>query len=218
MAASKAYQWVSNGKAKPHVFEAVQDDKAKRALRTEITADMVIQEIAKIGFASMTRFITIEADGQPRLSLLSTMPDDLDAISEVTTETVIERSGNDKTENQRLNTIRKTKIKLHDKLAALEKLARHIGIYDKTTDSSMNSLAQAIIDIQSRTSRAPIRCDPVVDIECGLHQSSSSGECTTSANCRVSKRILRRQASQAPDLGRLRSVSTLIEWRRGSRR
>jgi hypothetical protein len=29
--------------------------------------------------------------------------------------------------------VRKTKIKLHDKLAALEKLARYTGVFDKET-------------------------------------------------------------------------------------
>jgi|GEM_PF-5452673 len=168
MAKSKAYQWVSNSKAKPHVFAAVQDAKAKRAERTKITADMVIREIAKIGFASMRRFMTIEADGQPRLSLQDTIQDDLDALCEVYTETVMERGGNDENGNPQLNAIRKTKIKLHDKLAALEKLDRHIGVYDTTIASSMNSFAQAIADIQHRTSRAPIPSICAVSVERSL--------------------------------------------------
>ena len=41
------------------MFEAVQDAKAKRAQRAEIFADMVIQEIAKVGLASMKHSMTI---------------------------------------------------------------------------------------------------------------------------------------------------------------
>jgi phage terminase small subunit len=150
------------------VFAAVQDAKAKRAERTKITADMVIREIAKIGFASMRRFMTIEAGGQPRLSLQDTIQDDLDALCEVYTETVMERGGNDENGNPQLNAIRKTKIKLHDKLATLEKLDRHIGVYDTTIASSMNSFAQAIADIQHRTSRTPIPSICAVSVERSL--------------------------------------------------
>jgi hypothetical protein len=55
--------------------------------------------------------------------------------------------------------VRKTKIKikLYDKLAALEKLARYTGIYDKETEKAAGAFADAISDIQSRMSRAPIR-------------------------------------------------------------
>lgn len=42
MANSKAYMWVRDGKAKPHVFAAVEAAKAKRAEVTQITAEMVL--------------------------------------------------------------------------------------------------------------------------------------------------------------------------------
>src|SRR3546814_19526090 len=53
VAASKAYQWVSNGKVKPHVFEAIRAATEKREKRTEITADRVLQEIAKLAFSDL---------------------------------------------------------------------------------------------------------------------------------------------------------------------
>src|SRR6185437_4045552 len=53
MAASKAYQWVSNGKVKPHVYAAVEAAQAGRAKRVEITQDRVLEELAKIGFTDL---------------------------------------------------------------------------------------------------------------------------------------------------------------------
>ena len=48
MAASKAYQWVSNGKIKPHVFMAVQKAMDKRSEKTEITAEYVLTNLRDI--------------------------------------------------------------------------------------------------------------------------------------------------------------------------
>ncbi len=47
VAASKAYQWVSNSKVKPHVYEAIQKAMNSRSKRTEITADNVLRELAR---------------------------------------------------------------------------------------------------------------------------------------------------------------------------
>jgi hypothetical protein len=43
--------------------------------------------------------------------------------------------------------------------AALEKLARYTGVYDKESEKAAGAVADAISDIQSRMSRAPIRRD-----------------------------------------------------------
>jgi hypothetical protein len=58
---------------------------------------------------------------------------DLDALSETSTETILEKTGVDADGKPVFSQVRKTKIKLHDKLAALEKLARYTGVFDKET-------------------------------------------------------------------------------------
>ena len=45
MARSKAYQWVSSGKVKPHVFEAIKKRMIDRSKRTEISQDYVLETI-----------------------------------------------------------------------------------------------------------------------------------------------------------------------------
>ena len=158
-AKSKAYQWVSNGKVKPHVYAEVMRRRQALADRADITAERVLREIAKIGYASMRRFIHIDEYGQPQIDLTETPSDDLDALSEIATETVLERDGTDEDGKPIFNRIRKTKIKLHDKLSALEKLAQHTGVYKQRDEDMAGALARAITDIQERTSRAPIRRD-----------------------------------------------------------
>ena len=158
-AKSKSFSWVGNSRSKPHVFAEVQKRKDKLAEKKAISAERVIAEIAKVGFASMRRFVTIDADGQPQINLTDTPDDDLDALSEIQTETVLERDGTDDQGNPQFNRVRKTKIKLYDKLNALEKLAQHTGVYAKRDENIANAFVKAVAEIQARTSRAPIARD-----------------------------------------------------------
>lgn len=142
-----------------HIAEAIEAGKAKTAEKLEITQEIVLAEIAKVGLATMRRFMRVDQDGQPQIDLTDTPDDDLDALSEIQTETVMEGSGTGSDGKKAFDRVRKTKIKLHDKLAALEKLARFTGVYDKETEKNAGAFAEAILDIQTRMSRAPIRRD-----------------------------------------------------------
>lgn len=143
---------------KNHEVEArISELKDVRAEKTQVTAERVIEELAKIGFSSMRRFVTVDVDGQPRIDLAATPEDDLDALSEVQTETVLETTG--KGENAKTEHVRKTKIKLHDKLGALRELAEHTGVFDKSNEKKTDALAQAFEQIWARGSKAPIKRD-----------------------------------------------------------
>jgi phage terminase small subunit len=78
----------------------------------KLTRVKIVQEIAGIAFSSVGDFI--DADG--RVDLKNCTPDQLKMISEVSA--TIDEHGN----------IR-TRIKLHDKVAALDKLMRAVGGY-----------------------------------------------------------------------------------------
>jgi hypothetical protein len=119
--------------------------------------------MAKVAFASMRNFVSVDAEGQPQINLTDTPDDDLDALSETSTETILEKTGVDAEGKPVFSQVRKTKIKLYDKLAALEKLARYTGVYDKETEKAAGAFADAISDIQSRMSRAPIKRDTAQD-------------------------------------------------------
>lgn len=101
---------------KTWVAEAIQDAMRERSARTGITADRVIAEIAKIAFADPRKVMTWGPSGVELLPSESLTDDDAAIISEVS-ESRTESGGS-------------LKIKLHSKLDALEKLARHIGVYD----------------------------------------------------------------------------------------
>lgn len=135
------------------VQEGIAEGMAARSKRTEIDADKVVRELAKVGFASMRNFITIDAQGQPVINMTDTDADSLDALSEISTETVMERVA----EGEASQMIRKTRIKLHDKLRALQSLAEHTGVFKKSDQNKADALAAAFADIWARGSKAPIK-------------------------------------------------------------
>ncbi|WP_052465730.1 terminase small subunit [Phaeobacter sp. S60] len=129
-AASKAYQWVSNSKLKPHLFAAIREAQAKREHRTEITQDRVLQELARIGFADIRKAVAwgstpadlLEGDeGGDEGAPASVYPVDLVRSSEVDDDTAAAIAEVSLTKGG-------VKLKMHDKLSALEKIARHLGM------------------------------------------------------------------------------------------
>ena len=128
MARSKAYQWVSNGKVKPHVYAAVEAAMQARAERTEITADRVLRELAAIGFADMGTYMTLDEDGAARLDLSKLPAAATKVISEITQEVFMDGKGD------KAVPVRRTRFKLYDKRQALVDIGRHLGMFKDVTE------------------------------------------------------------------------------------
>ena len=98
-----------------NVASYVEKRMKDREKRTEITQDMVLKELAKIGFADVTDFVTIEDKGTYKAVQVKTtdeMPGDkLGAIAGI---------------KEGANGI---EIKLNDKGKALELIGRHLGMF-----------------------------------------------------------------------------------------
>lgn len=101
--------------AKPNIQREIQKRMKARGQRTEITQDRVLQELAKIGFADVTNFVTIE-NRMVQVKSTAEMPaDKMGAIAGI---------------KEGANGI---EIKLNDKGKALELIGRHLGMWkDKT--------------------------------------------------------------------------------------
>lgn len=153
-ARAKAFAWAQPDGPKPDVYKAILARMNKRAEKTEITADRVIQELAKVGFASMRQFIRVDEDGQPQIDLTDAPEDALDALAEVSTETVLEHEGSG--DARTATHVRKTKIKLHDKLKALMALGEHTGAFKQGKEDTANAFAAAFLQLVNAGSKAPI--------------------------------------------------------------
>lgn len=94
------------------VAEYIQERMKEREKRTEITQDMVLQELAKIAFVNATDVI----DPKTATVKEDALPEDTAAIQSVKVKTF----GEDGLERE---------IKMADKLKALEMLGRHLGMF-----------------------------------------------------------------------------------------
>lgn len=136
-----AYSIGSENLKKPEVQQAISEAQAARSERTGITADRVLQELAKVGFANASDVVNwgtkevafgYDDDGR-RLSAEDignavkveyvpapfVEPIDRDALPEniraAVSEVKLTRDG--------------FAIKMHDKVGALEKIGRHLGMF-----------------------------------------------------------------------------------------
>lgn len=101
---------------KTGIQTAIQASQIERSARTGVTADRVVQEIARVAFASLRDVMTWGPAGA------LVRPD-----NEITIEAAAAIAEVAETKDG-------VKVKLHNKIAALEQLAKHVGIYqDRTT-------------------------------------------------------------------------------------
>jgi len=105
------------------VKRAVQLVLAEREARTEVTVDKIVKEYGKLGFANMGDYLDSTADGDPVFRYKYLTRDQKAALSEVTVEDYVEGRGPDARE------VKRVRFKLHDKKAALDSLARHLGMF-----------------------------------------------------------------------------------------
>lgn len=119
---------------KPDIASAIEAAMKSRAERTDITADRVLKELAKIGFADIRKAVK----WQSAMITEEDNPDggDIAVIKTVVTNTV-QMVASDELDDETAAAIAEVsqnatggvKIKLHDKRAALVDIGRHLGMF-----------------------------------------------------------------------------------------
>lgn len=103
--------------------KAYIDDKIQqRAERTEVTQDMVIKELAKIGFANIKDFVAVEVVENG--CIVKVKPTSQIAEDKLGAIAGIKRGANG------------IEIKLNDKVRALELLGKHLGMFKDKVELS----------------------------------------------------------------------------------
>jgi len=110
---------------KPYIAEAIAIASAERSKRTEITADRVLKEYAKIGFAELRN--VVDWSDVVRLKQAAD-------IDEITHGAIAEIS----------ETAQGLKIKMHDKRGALDALAKHLQLFEDKSGDGESSLSNAV--------------------------------------------------------------------------
>lgn len=106
---------------KPEIEAEIGRLQEERSKRTQITADRVIVELGKVAFANIQDYL----EAGNKFSDAKGMDADKAAAIESIQITETEWEGGTKTG---------IKFKLHDKIAALEKIGRHLGIFEKDNE------------------------------------------------------------------------------------
>ncbi len=109
--------------AKPYIRSEIDQSIQKRSERTQITADAVITELARLGFSNMQDYIKVQEDGSAYMDLSKLTREQAAAISEITTEVYTEGKG------EEAKDVKRTKVKISDKKGSLELLGKHLGIF-----------------------------------------------------------------------------------------
>lgn len=111
--------------AKPYIAEAIAEAKAARSERTGITQDSVLREIARLGFSDLRKVFT------PGGALLDPQEWDDDTAATIASVEVVTRPTGEKDDAGGTVVENIHKIKVWDKNAALEKLAKHLNLYSE---------------------------------------------------------------------------------------
>lgn len=111
---ASARQSGSDNMRNPYIAAAVQQALKKRAERTEVTADKVVKELARLAFADMRSYTSWGPHGVRWIDSEALSEDDSAAVTEVSL-----------TPNQYGETLR---IKLGHKDSSLRLLAEHTGV------------------------------------------------------------------------------------------
>jgi phage terminase small subunit len=107
----------------PEVAAAIRAGVEARAKRTRITADAVVTELARIGFANMLDYMRPGEDGDLFVDLSGLDRERAAAIAEVTVEDFKDGRAKD------ARVVRRVKFKLLDKRAAHVDLGKHLGLF-----------------------------------------------------------------------------------------
>jgi Terminase small subunit len=112
---------------------------ADRKQRLSISADAVLQELARIAFANMMDYMIIQS-GEAYVDLSRVTREQAAAIQEITSETYID-GYEGKGEEKKPIVVKRTKVKLGDKRASLELLGKHLKLFiDRTETLDLNAL------------------------------------------------------------------------------
>lgn len=110
----------------------LSNPKVKRALayrvrllteKYEVDQNRLMRETAAIAFSNMSDYLYLTEEGEPYISLAGCSHMQMAAISEITVEDYKEGRGEDARD------VRRVKLKLHDKLNAIEKLLKLTNMY-----------------------------------------------------------------------------------------
>lgn len=124
------------------VGKSVSDAMAERSVRTRVTADRVLTELARIGFGDIRSVVAWRAN------TAETGKEDEDGVPETRSFNEVELIGSDIIDHDAAAAIAEIsqtkdgalKVKMHNKVSALQEMGKHLGIAQKLEHSGPGGL------------------------------------------------------------------------------
>lgn len=132
-----AYSIGQENLKKPEIQKAIEEAQKERQKRTEITQDMVIAELAKLGFFDVRKMFG--KDGKPL---------DISKLDDDTAAALVGLDVQDVTDSDGEFIGYVKKYKMADKIKALELLGKHLGAWDKQESKENGILADLIRELR----------------------------------------------------------------------
>lgn len=111
---------------KPHIADAIADGKSGQIEEAEITAQRVLNELGRIGFADIRNLFEWSEERAAFVPSRDLTEDQAAAVASVKAETTHFTRDDGTTETKI-----KLELKTHDKLGALREIGKHLGIAEK---------------------------------------------------------------------------------------
>ncbi len=113
---------------KPDIAVAIATAKIERSKRTEITADRVLEELARVGFADVRDLFEWDEERAAFVPSAQLTEEQAAAVASVKAETTRTTA-----QDGRVETRIKLELKTHDKLGALREMGKHLGVAEHHT-------------------------------------------------------------------------------------
>src|ERR1700730_3616018 len=120
----------------------------------DLSADKVLEELARLGFSNMLDYITIQ-NGAAVVDFSRVTRGQAAAIQEITVDEYMDGSGPD------ARPVKRIRFKLSDKVRSLELLGRHLKLFEDR-ENVTQGIKVVIINRAFRPKREPV--PPAVDI------------------------------------------------------
>ncbi len=131
---------------KTWISDAVNHGRAVLAKKLDISAERVLNELARVAFSDMRNYVQIGSGGSLRINDPKDLTEDQTAAISEMSETTSEHGGS-------------LKFRLHDKIRALELLGKNLKLFtDKLehTGKDGESLMQSFVDLVRNVAKAKL--------------------------------------------------------------
>ena len=117
----------------------------KQADKLDLSAEKVLSELSRMGFSNLLDYVKVTKEGDAFVDLSNLTPEQAAAIQEVTVDEYMEGKGKD------ARKVKRTKLKLVDKIRSLELLGKHLKLFTERIEvSGTAGLAEALAAARKR--------------------------------------------------------------------